>query len=178
MAVAAYAVGLVVIWVFAWGSLTPANVLGGLGIAALLLLVSPDRRPHGHIRVRPIALARLVGFVLVKVVQSNVELSREVLTRESKITTGVVAVPLPDCSDGLLTLIANVMALTPGTIPIEARQHPTVLYVHVLHLGDVEELRREVQHLAQLAYRAFGSEEAVAALDRVLAADGVEEAGS
>lgn len=176
MAIAAYAVGLVVIWVLAWGSPTPANILGGLGIAALLLIVSPDRRPHGRIRVRPLALARFVGFVLVSVVQSNVEITREVLSRESRITTGVVGVPLPDCSDGLLTLITNVMALTPGTMPIEVHQHPTVMYVHVLHLGDVEESRREVQHLARLAYRAFGSDEAVAALDRDLAGDGAEEA--
>jgi multicomponent Na+:H+ antiporter subunit E len=176
MALVAYAVGLVVIWVLAWGSPTPANILGGLGVAALLLVVSPDGRPHGRIRVRPLALARFVGFVLLSVVQSNVEITREVLSRESRITTGVVAVPLPDCSDGLLTLITNVMALTPGTMPIEVRQHPTVMYIHVLHLGDVEEARREVQHLARLAYHAFGSDEAVAALDRELVPDDAEEA--
>ena len=45
---------------------------------------------------------------------------------------------------------------------------PLVLYVHVLHLRDVEEVRRDVQHLTDLTVRAFGSAEAVAAQDEYL----------
>ncbi len=167
MSLVAYAVGLALIWVLAWGTPTPANVLGGLVVAAVLLAVSPDswlslRRTRP--RLRPVAVARFLGFVLVEVVRANVILTREVVSRESRITTGVVAVPLPECSDGLLTLVTNVMAVTPGTMPIEVTRHPTVMYVHVLLLGDVEAVRRDVQHLAALAYRAFGSDAAIAAM--------------
>lgn len=167
MSLVAYGVGLALIWVLAWGTPTPANVLGGLLVAAVLLAISPDswlslRRARP--RLRPVAIARFLGFVLVEVLRANVILTREVVSRESRITTGVVAVPLPDCSDGLLTLVTNVMAVTPGTMPIEVTRHPTVMYVHVLLLGDVEAVRRDVQHLAALAYRAFGSVEAVAAM--------------
>ena len=45
---------------------------------------------------------------------------------------------------------------------------PIVLYVHVLHLRDVEEVRRDIQHLTDLAVRAFGSPDAVAAQDEYL----------
>jgi multicomponent Na+:H+ antiporter subunit E len=165
MALVAYGLGLALIWVLAWGTPTPANVLGGLAVAAVLMAVSPDtfpRRRRGWIR--PVAIARFLGFVLVEVLKANVFLTREVLTRESRITTGVVAVPLPDCSDGLLTLVTNVMAVTPGTMPLEVTRDPTVMYVHVLVLGDVEQVRRDVQHLAALAYRAFGSDTAIAAM--------------
>ena len=159
-------VAVTVIWTLAWGSLTVANVLSGVAVALLLLLVIPDDTSglRRRSRVRPRAIARFVGHVLLKVVESNVVLSREVLTRDSRINTGVIAVPLPDCSDGLITLIANTMALTPGTMPIQVDRNPTVLYVHVLQLSDIEEARRDVQHLADLAYRAFGSEAAIAAL--------------
>jgi multicomponent Na+:H+ antiporter subunit E len=168
MALIAYAVGLVLIWVLAWGTPTPANLLSGLAVAAVLLAVSPDAWPPFHrVRLRPVAVARFLGFVLVEVVKANVTLTREVLSRESRITTGVVAVPLPECSDGLLTLVTNVMAVTPGTMPIEVTRHPTVIYVHVLLLGDVEAVRRDVRHLAALAYRAFGSAAAIAALDEI-----------
>ena len=64
--------------------------------------------------------------------------------------------PLPDCSDGLLTLITNVVALTPGTSPLHVTRDPTVLYVHVLDMRDVDATRRDVQRLADLAYAAFG----------------------
>jgi multisubunit Na+/H+ antiporter MnhE subunit len=78
-----------------------------------------------------------------------------VLARRGRLCTGVVEAPLPDCSDGLLTLIVNVLALTPGTAPVHVTRHPTVLHVHVLQLHDVEATRREVQHLADLAMKAF-----------------------
>ena len=55
-------------------------------------------------------------------------------------------------------------------MPLELTQDPIVLYVHVLHLRDVEEVRRDIQHLTDLTVRAFGSADAVAAQDAYLAA--------
>ena len=69
-------------------------------------------------------------------------------------------------SDGLLVFLANVTALTPGTMPIEVVRDPPTFYVHVLHLHDVEAVRDEIRRMEHLAIRAFGSKEAVAALDR------------
>ena len=45
-------------------------------------------------------------------------------------------------------------------MPLELTQDPTVLYVHVLHLRDVEAVRRDILRLTDLAVRAFGSAEA------------------
>lgn len=168
MARIAFAVALTAIWVLAWGSPSPANILSGLAVALLLMAVSPDAWPPLHrAKVRPVAIARFAGHVAGQVVLANVSLTREVVRRRSNVTTGIVAVPLPDCSDGLITLVTNVMAVTPGTMPVEVDRDPTVLYVHVLLLGDVEEVRRDVQHLAALAYRAFGSDAAIAALEEM-----------
>ena len=81
--------------------------------------------------------------------------------------------PLPGCSDELLTLISNLLALSPGTMPLELRQDPIVLYVHVLHLTDVEDFRREILHLADLTVQAFGSDRAVADQDAYMRARGL-----
>ncbi len=153
---AAFAALLTLIWVLAWGSPSPANVLGGLAVAAVLITVAPDTWPSGRLRLRPVAIARFTGYVVIKALESNLVITREILTPRSHIHTGVVAVPLPECSDGLVTLITNVLALTPGVMPIEVTRGPTVLYVHVLHLHDVEATRAEIRTLVTLAYRAFG----------------------
>ncbi|HXH57714.1 Na+/H+ antiporter subunit E [Iamia sp.] len=167
MALVAYGVGLVVIWVLAWGSPSPANILSGIAVAAGLLALAPESWPGlTRPRFRPVAIGRFVLHVMMKVLESNVVITREVLARRSRIRTGVVAVPLPECSDGLLTLITNAMALTPGTMPLEVTRDPTVLYVHVLQLRDLDDARHQIQHLAALAFRAFGSDDAVAELDR------------
>ena len=162
-----FVVALAVIWVLLWGSASPANVLSGLAIGTVLVLLVPGlrRRSGEGGRFRPLAVARLVGHMLVVTVRSNVELTREVLSRQSKIRTAIVGVPLPGCSDELLTLISNLLAISPGTMPLELRQDPIVLYVHVLHLTDVEDFRREILHLADLVVQAFGSDRAVAEHD-------------
>ena len=165
------AAGFAVIWVLLWGSASPANVLSGLVVGAALVLAVPGLRRRGRqprVAVRPVAIARLAAYVLRTVVASNVVLTREVVTRGSAINTAVVGVPLPGCSDELLTFISNVVALSPGTMPLELSMDPLVLYVHVLHLRDVEEVRRDVQRLTDLTVRAFGSAESVAAQDEYL----------
>jgi multicomponent Na+:H+ antiporter subunit E len=159
-------VALAVIWVLLWGAASPANVLSGLLIGTLLVLVVPGlrrRRGAPRARLRPIAIARLVGFMLVTTVRSNVELTRDVLSPASRRRTAIVGVQLPGCSDEVLTLISNLLALSPGTMPIEIRwEDPVVLYVHVLRLTDIEDVRREILHLTDLTVKAFGSDQAIA----------------
>jgi multicomponent Na+:H+ antiporter subunit E len=166
-----WAVALAAIWVLLWGSASPANVLSGLAIGTLLVLVVPGlrRRGGGRARVRPLAVARLVGSMLVTTVRSNAELTREVLSPSSRLRTAIVAVPLPDCSDEVVTLISDLLALSPGTMPIELRSDPLVLYVHVLHRGDLDRVRADLLRLTDVTVRAFGTDEAIASQTATMA---------
>jgi multicomponent Na+:H+ antiporter subunit E len=147
-------------------------VLSGIAIGAVLVVLVPGLRPRGpgRYRVRPLGVARLVGYMLATTVRSNVELAREVISRTSSLRTAIVGVALPGCSDELLTLLTNLIAISPGTMPIELRQDPNVLYVHVLHLRDVEGFRAEILHLTDLVVRAFGSDETIADQDAYMRA--------
>ena len=170
-----YVVALAAIWVLLWGSASAANVLSGLAIAGVLVLLVPGlrKRSGGRYTFHLLGIGRLVGHMLIVTVRSNVQLTREVLTPQSRIRTAIVGVPLPGCSDELLTLITNLLAISPGTMPIELRQSPNVIYIHVLHLTDVEQVRREVLHLTDLTVRAFGSAETVADQDDYMRARGL-----
>jgi multicomponent Na+:H+ antiporter subunit E len=160
-----WAVALAAIWVLMWGSASPANVLSGLAIGALLVFVVPGpwRQGVGRSRVRPLAVARLIGYMLVTTVRSNAELTRAVLSRSTRLRTAVVGVPVHGFSDGVITVISDLLALSPGTMPIELLNDPLVLYVHVLHRSDLERVRRDLLHLTDLTVKAFGTDEAIAA---------------
>lgn len=167
-------VGLIVvlasIWVMLWGTASLANVLGGLIVAAALVLFVPGLRRRGGRRpivLRPVAIVRLVAYMLVTTIKSNIVLTREILSPGSQIRTGVIGVPLPGCSDELMTLITNLLALSPGSMPLELTSDPIVLYVHVLHLHYVEHVHRDILRLTDLTVRAFGSADAVAAQDQI-----------
>ena len=159
MTLVLYLLGITVMWILAWGSITVANVLSGLAVAGFLLVLSPDSLTRGRtIWFRPVGVLRFVAYVIADIVKSNVVLIWSIVSRRSRIHTGVMAVPLPDCSDELLTIISNVIAITPGTSPLYVTRFPTVLYVHVLDMRDPAATRRDAQHLADLAYAAFGPE--------------------
>ena len=88
--------GLVGLWCLLWGDLSVANVISGSAVAALLMVAYPTgvRPVHGMSGVRPLALVRLVVYVLYEFAVSNALVARAVLSRESKMRTGIVACPL------------------------------------------------------------------------------------
>ena len=161
---------LVSVWVMLWGALTVANVLSGVMVTLLVLAVSPTVAPGvQHIgRPRPLAVLRLMGAVGRQLVTSNIVLAREVVTPGSRITTGVVACRLRTDSPTVVALLSNIVALSPGMVPVHVQIHPAVLYVHVLHLRDPVAARLAVAHLESLCTRAFGTPAEIARLGESL----------
>jgi multicomponent Na+:H+ antiporter subunit E len=159
-------VWFVVLWESLWGNFTVANLLSGvavsIGLVLLVRLPGASLRSYGAGRVRPIRTLWFLVFFVVKVVQANVSLAWEVVTPRNTIEPGILGIPIRDCSDALVTLIANAFTLTPGSLTIEVLEDPTVIYVHVLHLNDPEKVRRDLLHLAEMAVRAFGTADALA----------------
>ena len=168
---AAQVLWLVVLWVALWGDLSVGNVVGGLLVALFVLAVSPlSSGDHSATWFRPLAALRFAGYFAVKLLQSNLQIAREVVRRDQQRQSGVLAVPMRGISPRLLTLISNAYTLTPGSITIEVTQDPPVVYVHLLRIDDDgAAARRDLRHLEYLAVRAFGSPEAI----EVLRANGV-----
>jgi multicomponent Na+:H+ antiporter subunit E len=157
---------LTVLWVVLWQRPSAGNVVGGLVAAAIVLAVVPARRParRDH-ALRPLRLAAFLGWFGWQLLLSNLVVAREVVTPRDRIRTGIVRVPVRGCSDLVTTIVANAITLTPGTLTLEARRDPPTLYVHVLHLYDLDRVRRDILTTQRLVVRAIGSAEAIAALD-------------
>jgi multicomponent Na+:H+ antiporter subunit E len=155
---------LVVLWLALWGSVTVANVLSGVLVAGVAMLVPRSPRAIGTGAFRPWPALRFAVRFVYKLAEASVIVAAEIVTPRDRINTGIVAVPLRGCSDGLVTLVANAVSLTPGTLTLEITREPLTLYVHVLHVRSVEQVRREVRRLELDAVRAFGSAEALRGL--------------
>lgn len=160
----------VVLWESLWGRFSVANLLSGILVSIGLVLVVrlPDTpfRSYGGARIRPLRTVWFGIFFVFKVVQANVLLAWEVVTPRNTIKPGILGVPLRDCSDAMVTLIANSFTLTPGSLTIEVirgrlETDPVTIYVHVLHLNDPSKVRADLMKLAELAVRAFGTDRAL-----------------
>lgn len=154
---------LVALWLALWGEISVANVVAGIVVALAVGALAGTRR-SGQIVVRPLHVLRFACYFAFKLVEASLIVAREVLARRRRIRTGIVAVPLHGCSDAVVTLIADSISLTPGTLTVEVTTEPQTLFVHVLHLRDVEQVRRDVRRLEVLVVRAFGTADALAGL--------------
>jgi multicomponent Na+:H+ antiporter subunit E len=155
---------LISVWILLWGELSVGNVVSGLAVSVALLVVFPlDEVPHVDHRIRPVALLRLLVHFVTDLVLSTVSVARDVLLRPHQTRTAIVACPLRVDAPGLVTFLANTIALSPGTMPVHLDHEPLVLYVHVLRLDSAEAVRARVSRLEELAVAALGSSQMVAA---------------
>lgn len=144
-----------VVWIALWGELTWANAASGVVVVVLIgYLIRPVPRTHV---VHPLALGRLVAVFVGRLVTSSVAVVVTVLVpTPARLRSGVVAVALSGDSALVATVVADAISLTPGTLTLDAlpRGDTIVLYIHVLGLGDPEEIRADVAGLEQLVLRA------------------------
>jgi multicomponent Na+:H+ antiporter subunit E len=154
---------LVVVWTLLWGEMSISNVASGVVVAVALLVAFPiDHNVTAVVhRPRPLAIVRLVLFFAYDVVRSTFVAALHVVRPGSSIRTGVIACPLRVDNDGLVTVLANLIAMSPGTMPIEVSYNPHVIYVHSLHAGDPDRVRADVAQLEELAVAALGGPEAL-----------------
>jgi multisubunit Na+/H+ antiporter MnhE subunit len=156
-----YVAALTGVWLLLWDRITVANAVAGVLVACVVLIVFPTARRVRDARptvIRPLHVLVLAGYIARQLVVSNWLVAREILSRRSHIRTGIVACRLHTDTPGLVTLLANIVALSPGTMTVDARAEPPTLYVHVLMLRDVLGAKRDVAHLEHLVLRAFGTE--------------------
>ena len=157
MSYAVRLVALAALWLLAWGEASWANVVSGIVVAAVLLIAFPLRRSAAPtLRPSPLGVARLLLYIAGQLVTSNVLVAREILARESRVRTGVLAYRVRHPSDEVIAFIANIIGLTPGTMTVEATRDPAVVYVHFLLLDDIEEARQAIAHLEDLVVAALG----------------------
>lgn len=145
----------VAVWCALWSDFSLANVLWGAVVGVLLLWLMPVHRGGAGVRLRPLwAVAYLLNG-LWSLVKSSAVVAWEVVTPVNHINQAIVEVPLRTRSVGIATLVANTVSLTPGTLTLEVRREPPALYVHIMHLRTIEDVRAEVTRLETLALRAF-----------------------
>jgi multicomponent Na+:H+ antiporter subunit E len=153
-------------WIALWGDPSWGNVLGGAVVALIVAAAVVEPGAHRG-TVRPLPALHFVLHVAWSLVRATTLVAWEVVTPRNRIVEGIIAVPLPHASPTVLLIVVNAIGLTPGTVVVEIDEDPCVLYVHVLHLTDIEKVRAELLHLDALALHAFGPPEAIAEIDRL-----------
>jgi multicomponent Na+:H+ antiporter subunit E len=144
---------LLVVWVGLQGSPSIGNLVAGCVVVAVVTWVS-GTRPRHHI-VHPWGTVKFAAIFLKMLVESTWAVAVTALRPTSeRLRAGVVACPLVNQTPLVATIVADAITLTPGTLTLDVRTGPTVLYVHVLGLGDPDDVRADVEELERLVVSA------------------------
>ncbi len=148
---------LAIAWSALTGVFTPINLVFGfaLGYGVLWFLRRQLRGERYFIKAPQVV--RFVVYVLWEIILANINVARVVLlTPKQQIKPGIVAIPLDIRSDAEITMLANLITLTPGTLSLDVADDRSCLYVHAIDIGDPERFRRGIKEgFERLVYEVF-----------------------
>ncbi|GJM42921.1 MAG: cation:proton antiporter [Ardenticatenaceae bacterium] len=136
---------LAIAWVALTGHYEASNYALGFVLAFLVLRLTQ----YSDAAVQYVHRARLliffIGFFLRELVISSLRVVVLVLSRNPEMKPAVVAIPLDVKSDIGITLLGNLITLTPGTLTLDVSSDHSTMYVHAIDVKDVEAFRAGIK---------------------------------
>jgi multicomponent Na+:H+ antiporter subunit E len=86
-----------------------------------------------------------VLFFLRELLVATFRVARVVIDPNLNIRPAIVAVPLDLTNEFQITLLANLVTLTPGSLTLDVSDDRQVMYVHAMHAEDLEQYRQEIK---------------------------------
>ncbi|MGZ4540620.1 MAG: Na+/H+ antiporter subunit E [Blastococcus sp.] len=162
-------VWLVLVWILLWGSWSWADLISGVLVALLVTALLPLPAVTGGLRVRPWPLVSFVGHFLLDLVVSGAQVAWQALRPGGHRRSAIVRVQLRVDSDLLLTIVAEVLSLVPGSLVLDLDREERTIALHLLHVRDRYDVDRQktgVLAMEDRVVRAFGTADDIAALER------------
>ncbi|MEO0482026.1 MAG: Na+/H+ antiporter subunit E [Planctomycetota bacterium] len=136
---------LALVWAMTIGDFTPMNFAVGFGVGYAMLWLGASQRRQSIYFKKVNGFVRFTLYSFKELLVANFKMARYTLTPLRHLKPGILAIPLrPDMSDTEVTVLANLITLTPGTLSMDISADRTTLFVHFMHMDDPEAQRREI----------------------------------
>ncbi len=138
---------LALAWLALTGQFDPINFAAGFILSFLFLRLM--RRPGESLSYfkRVLLVVRFILFYLWELLLANLRVAVAVLSPKYRLTPAIVAIPLDTHSELAITLLANLITLTPGSLTLDVSSDCRVMYVHTMHTDDINSFKRDIKTL-------------------------------
>lgn len=133
-------------WAAATGSFTLPNLLLGTLVSAACLFVVRSSVSRPHLLPRALRIISLGWLFIAELAVSALRVARLVIRPDlnAHIRPAFIAFPLSLTRDAEITLLANLITLTPGTLSVDVSEDRRFLYIHAIHVTDREAFIRDI----------------------------------
>ncbi len=152
---------LAVAWMFLRGDLSVVSFIVGLffGFIAVFItraIIKPEfMESFPRVLRRLPAFLRYLGFFVISVIQGNFDVSYRALHPRLPVHPGILAVDVEGRSELEVTMMANTITLTPGTLTMEVDMEKGVMYVHSIDVRDLDRVREELKEVERYVRRVL-----------------------
>lgn len=138
-------VSLAILWLLLVNQLTTGHVVLGALLGWLIPFATSRFWPE-HIRIRhPLSLLRYLAVLILDIVRSSFVVARLILQGPARLRPVFVEVPLALRTDLAISLLANTISLTPGTVSAKLSADKRTLIVHAIDTGDAAALVADIK---------------------------------
>ena len=145
MTLFAWNLALACVWAAALGELSLVNLTAGFAVGFAILAVARGLFGASKYFEKALRLVEFILFFVGQLVLSSLRVAADVVTPRHRARPGILAVPLEVRTNGEITLLANLVSLTPGSLSLDVSEDRSTLFVHVMFLDDPEAARREIK---------------------------------
>ena len=137
---------LAIVWAAIAGMFSLGGLMAGFALGYLVLWVTRHLYDDTRYFRRVFKAIALFAYFVTELVRSSFRVAYDVLTPTINARPGIVAVPLDARTDAEITLLANLIGLTPGSLGLDVSSDRKTLYVHVMFLEDPDKTRDEIKN--------------------------------
>jgi multicomponent K+:H+ antiporter subunit E len=138
-------VSLAILWLLLVNRFSAGHVVLGTLLGWLIPFATSPFWPE-HIRIRhPLALMRYLGIFVIDIVRGSFLVAWLILLGPARLRPAFVQVPLVLRTDLAISLLANTISLTPGTVSAHLSADKRTLIVHTIDTGDAAALVAEIK---------------------------------
>lgn len=137
---------LAILWLLLVNQFSAGHVVLGALLGWLIPFATSRFWPE-QIRIRHSStLLHFLAVVMIDIVHGSFHVARLILRGPAHLRPAFVHVPLALRTDFAISLLANTISLTPGTVSALLSADKRTLIVHTLDTGDAAALVAEIKH--------------------------------
>lgn len=133
-------------WLLLNNTLAMGHVVLGLVLAVLIPWFSQRFWPERIYIHQPLVLLRFVGIVMWDILVANITVARWVMGPNDTLQPAWLSIPLDIQSPLGISILANTISLTPGTVSCDLSSDESHLLVHALHVDDASAAIAEMKY--------------------------------
>ena len=137
---------LAVVWTLLQNQVSAGMVVFGIILGIIIPLITAAWWPD---RPRGIRMGRMISYSLIvmwDILVANVTVARLILGRQERLEPAFLTLPLRLETDVAISVLANTISLTPGTVSTYLSADRRCLIIHSLHATDPLEMLETIRH--------------------------------